>query len=100
MLTYVFLHLPGDPSLLSIAAAEDQDQVARVAVDPDQTEEDLLQPEALGGDGQPVFLHRCQEHLVLVSQHPHTLVITLCIYLEYLLSLKLFNCLFVCIQFF
>ena len=77
MFTYVILHLPDDPGLLSIAAAEDKDQVTRVTVDPDQTEEDLLQPEALCGDGQPVLLHRSQEHLVLVSQHPHILLITL-----------------------
>ena len=78
MLTYVFLHLPDDPGLLGVAAAQHQHQVAGVTVDPDQAEEHLLQPQALSGDGEPVLLHRRQEHLVLVSQHSHaTLLIIL-----------------------
>lgn len=54
----MLLHLPDDPGLLSVATAQDQHQITGVAVDPDQAEEHLLQPQALGGDGQPVLLHR------------------------------------------
>ena len=88
------LHLSDDPCLLLVRAAEHQHQVARVAVDLiiiiviiitiiiiinvssssphhlHHAEEDPLQAEPLGGDGDAVLLQRGQEHLVLVSQHP------------------------------
>ena len=46
-LTDLLLHPPDEPGLLGVAAAQHQHEVAGVAVDPDQAQQQLLQPQTL-----------------------------------------------------